>query len=159
MNVKLLTKQHLEFLSLKGGCTGSPEYIHVKMPHCWKSCVAAHFSPRNSEEHSCRVLYLRPKVCWFETHQKHCVVCLSKILYHLLSTRSTYRKIVLLWLKIVKHQHFNINSPGCALKETKSATMNIFRNFYFLFKSFVKVELSYVFKINLFNIAEDCTEK
>ena len=46
------------------------------------------------------------------------------------------------------------------LKETKSATMNIFRFFiYFLFKSFVKVELSYVFKINLFTIAEKCTEK
>ena len=35
------------------------------------------------------------------------------------------------------------------LKETKSATMNIFRIF-----SFVKVELSYVFKINLFTRAE-----
>ena len=46
------------------------------------------------------------------------------------------------------------------LKETKSATMNIFRNFfYFLFKSFVKVELSYVFTINLFTRAENCTEK
>ena len=31
------------------------------------------------------------------------------------------------------------------VKETRSATMNIFRNCYFLFKSFVKVELSYVF--------------
>ena len=45
------------------------------------------------------------------------------------------------------------------LKETKSATMNIFRFFYFLFKSFVKVELSYVFTINLFTRAENCTEK
>ena len=32
--------------------------------------------------------------------------------------------------------------------------MNIFRLFYFLFKSFVKVELSYVFTINMFTIAE-----
>ena len=40
------------------------------------------------------------------------------------------------------------------IKETKSATMNIFRIFYFLFKSFVKVELSYVFTINLFTIAK-----
>ena len=33
--------------------------------------------------------------------------------------------------------------------------MNIFREKkYFLFKSFVKVELSYVFTINLFTIAE-----
>ena len=45
------------------------------------------------------------------------------------------------------------------IKETKSATMNIFRFFYFLFKSFVKVELSSVFTINLFNIAANCTEK
>ena len=45
-------------------------------------------------------------------------------------------------------------------KETKSATMNIFRKKkYFLFKSFVKVELSYVFAINLFTIAENCMEK
>ena len=36
------------------------------------------------------------------------------------------------------------------LKETKSATMNIFRFFfYFLFKSFVKVELSYAFIIDM----------
>ena len=32
--------------------------------------------------------------------------------------------------------------------------MNIFRNFSFLFKSFVKVDISYVFTINLFTIAE-----
>ena len=36
--------------------------------------------------------------------------------------------------------------------------MNIFRNIYFLFKSFVKEELSYVFTINLFSIVENCTE-
>ena len=30
MTVKLLTKQHLELLSLKGSCTGSSESIHVK---------------------------------------------------------------------------------------------------------------------------------
>ena len=42
MNIKLLTKQHLKFLSLKGGCTGSSESTLVKMPYCWKSHVAAH---------------------------------------------------------------------------------------------------------------------
>ena len=42
MTVKLLIEHHLEFLSLKGGCRGSPVYVHVKMPHCWKSYVAAH---------------------------------------------------------------------------------------------------------------------
>ena len=44
MTVKLLAEQRLEFLSLKGGCTGSPESILVKMPHCWKPDVAAHIS-------------------------------------------------------------------------------------------------------------------
>ena len=44
-------------------------------------------------------------------------------------------------------------------KETKSATMNIFLIFYLLFKSFVKVDLSYAFTINMFTIAENCTEK
>ena len=43
MSVKLLTEHHLEFLSLKGGYTGLSESTHVKMRHCWKSHVAAHF--------------------------------------------------------------------------------------------------------------------
>ena len=42
MIVKLLTEHHLEFLSLKGGCRGSSESTHVKMPYCWKSRVLAH---------------------------------------------------------------------------------------------------------------------
>ena len=41
MIVKLLTEHHLEFLSVKAGCTGSSESIHVKIPHCWKSHVSA----------------------------------------------------------------------------------------------------------------------
>ena len=41
MTVKLLKEQHLEFLSLKGGCTGLSESTLVKMPHCWKSHVKA----------------------------------------------------------------------------------------------------------------------
>ena len=32
MSVKLLTEHHLEFLSLKGGCTSSSESTLVKMP-------------------------------------------------------------------------------------------------------------------------------
>ena len=43
MIVKLLTEYHLVFLSLKGGCRGSSESTHVKMPHCWKSHATAHF--------------------------------------------------------------------------------------------------------------------
>ena len=41
INIKLLTEHHLEFLSLKGGCTGSSESTLAKMPHCWKSHDAA----------------------------------------------------------------------------------------------------------------------
>ena len=41
MIVKLLTEHHLEFLSLKGGCTGSSESTLVKMLHFWKSHVTA----------------------------------------------------------------------------------------------------------------------
>ena len=47
MIVKLLTEHHLEFLSLKGGCRGSSESTHVKMPHCWKSHALAHLSGRS----------------------------------------------------------------------------------------------------------------
>ena len=42
MIVKLLTEHHLEFLNLKGGCTGLSEYTLVKMSNCWKSHAAAH---------------------------------------------------------------------------------------------------------------------
>ena len=42
MTFKLLTEQHLEFLSLKRGCTCSSESIPVKMPHCWISHIAAY---------------------------------------------------------------------------------------------------------------------
>ena len=47
-------------------------------------------------------------------------------------------------------------SFGCnpQIKVTNSAIMNIFRKKYFLFKSFVKIELNYAFIINLFTTAE-----
>ena len=38
-NVKLLTEHRLEFVSLKGGYTGSSESTLIRMPHC----VAAQF--------------------------------------------------------------------------------------------------------------------
>ena len=41
MILKLLTKHHLEFLSLKGGCRGSSESTLVKMSNCWKSHAVA----------------------------------------------------------------------------------------------------------------------
>ena len=42
MVVKLLPEHHLEFLSLKEGCTGSSESTLVKMSNCWKSHVTTH---------------------------------------------------------------------------------------------------------------------
>ena len=42
MIVKLLTEHHLEYLSLKGDCTGSFESKDVKTPHFWKSHATAH---------------------------------------------------------------------------------------------------------------------
>ena len=48
MIVMLLTEHHLEFLSFKGGCRGSSESTHVKMPHCWKSHALAHFVNKQS---------------------------------------------------------------------------------------------------------------
>ena len=43
MSFTLLTEHHLEFLSLKRGYTDSSESALVKMPHCWKSHVTAHY--------------------------------------------------------------------------------------------------------------------
>ena len=61
-----------------------------------------------------RVLDLRSKGCWFETHRKRCIVSFSKTLYPLLSTGSTQkvRKTSQHDWKIVewdiKHQHKQI---------------------------------------------------
>ena len=41
MIVKLLAEHRLEFLSLKGGCTGSSESTLVKISNCWKSHALA----------------------------------------------------------------------------------------------------------------------
>ena len=41
MIVKLLTEQHLEFPSLKGGCRGSSESTFVKVSNCLKSHATA----------------------------------------------------------------------------------------------------------------------
>ena len=50
MIVKLLTEHHLEFLSLKGGCTGSSDSTLVKKSNCWKSYAAAHVVPFNESQ-------------------------------------------------------------------------------------------------------------
>ena len=58
MIVKLLTKHHLELLSLKGGCRGSSQSSHVKMSNCWKSHAAAHLINSMKQERSCKTLYV-----------------------------------------------------------------------------------------------------
>ena len=62
MFVKLLTEHHLEFLSLKGGCIGSSESTHVKMPYCWKSHVTAHFAACMTK---CKLLMIRLIIAYF----------------------------------------------------------------------------------------------
>ena len=64
MSVKLLAEHHLEFLSLKGGCTVSSESTLVKIPHCWKSRVKAQtgleFRVRNE---NLIFLFLNQNIC------------------------------------------------------------------------------------------------
>ena len=60
MTVKLLTEQHLEFLSLKGGCTGLSESTLVKIPHCWKLHVAVHVSFVSRLETTCIFIAKQP---------------------------------------------------------------------------------------------------
>ena len=71
MTVKLLTEQHLEFLSLSGGCTGSSQSTFVKMLHCLKSHVMADIQSRLMKTdlqlrvHNYRdvFLFLNQKIC------------------------------------------------------------------------------------------------
>ena len=79
MTVKLLTEHHLEIFSLKGGYTGSSESTYVKMPHCWKSHVAAHFQTK-MRNLMVRNLLQNGNVDEIESpgHQDHCLSQLSK---------------------------------------------------------------------------------
>ena len=52
----------------------------------------------------------------------------------------------------------NVWGYNVRLKETRSVTMNVFR-FFFLFKSFVKIELSYDFTIDMFSAAKSSMEQ
>ena len=63
------------------------------------------------------------------------------------------------WVRKLK---FSVNGTVISkqlIKEARSVTMNIFQKKCFLFKSFVKKELSYVFTINMSSTAESCMEK
>ena len=55
MIVKLLTDYHLEFLSLKGSCTGWSESTLVKMPDSWKSHATAHIK-KNAHYKTMKIL-------------------------------------------------------------------------------------------------------
>ena len=62
MIVKLLTETPLELLSLKGGCRGSSESTHVKMPHCWKSHAPARMGFRwGKDVQHLHMLHLQPR--------------------------------------------------------------------------------------------------
>ena len=56
-------------------------------------------------------------------------------------------------------RNYDLSSRKSQLKEAKSVAMNIFRKKYFLFKSFIKIGLSYAFIINMFSTSEKCMEK
>ena len=47
MIVKLLTENHLESLSFKGGCRGLSESTLVKMSNCWQWRAAAQITVRS----------------------------------------------------------------------------------------------------------------
>ena len=63
MIVKLLTEHHLEFLSLTGGCGGSPESTLVKMSNCWKSQSTAQLSDeKNVTFHTVSTMHVFPNL-------------------------------------------------------------------------------------------------
>ena len=67
MTVKLQTEHHLVFLRLTGGCTDSSESTIVKMPHFWKSHVAAQLYYGN-----------RPTYDNFDIITSVCIQCTDK---------------------------------------------------------------------------------
>ena len=77
MIVKLLTEHHLEFLSLKGGCTGSSESTLVKMPHCWKSRVTAHMLFDFSAILFCHYMLFEPQYCKFGNFRENFIFAYS----------------------------------------------------------------------------------
>ena len=66
MIVKLLTERHLEFLSLKGGCTGSSESTLVKISNCWKSHATAQIT-FSGQKFSGRI---RVKIMYIQSYLK-----------------------------------------------------------------------------------------
>ena len=81
MTVKLLTEQHLEFLSSTGGCTGSSESTLFKMPHSRKSNVVAHIwasSRENLSSEVCEQQRRRPACAAAQSDQRLCYSLIGK---------------------------------------------------------------------------------
>ena len=82
MTVKLLTGHNLEFLRLKGGCTGSSESTLVKIPHCWKSHAAAIIG------HSDCILFYALIIHWSEKgklqEKRHNSLLLFSVIFQLI---------------------------------------------------------------------------
>ena len=89
MSVKLLTEHHLEFLSLKGGCTGSSESSNVKMSHGWKSHVVA-----NSRKHIKQIAW---RFCPYKRKT-------TEIIYRLLFVNTNQETLLLQIPKITKKE-------------------------------------------------------
>ena len=73
MSVKLLAEHHLEFLSLKGDCTGFSESTLVKISHSWKSHIVSEYDQEIPQSqtadkswHRCQGSYV--KRASFELH-------------------------------------------------------------------------------------------
>ena len=78
MALRPLTQHHLEFLSSKGGCTGSSDSTHVIMPHCWRSHVAAHMGLQARKP--CEQQRRRPACPSTQSDQRLCYPLIGK--YH-----------------------------------------------------------------------------
>ena len=82
MTVKLLTEQHLEFLSLKGGSTCSSESTLVKMLHFWKSHVMAQLSLYiylHNLGSSCVSIHFDQNFSYLQNYLFKCLVCYACI--------------------------------------------------------------------------------
>ena len=99
MSVKLLNEHHLEFLSLKGGCTGSSESIHVKMPHCRKSHATAEMThPTLAEMVMTQVLWHHQTIHTGDFHRQGYLM-----LHHLASATIQVANSVTAELQWLKH--------------------------------------------------------
>ena len=110
MNVKLPTEHHLEFFSLKGGCTGLSESTLVKMPHCWKSHALAH------------ICYFQPCSLTFHQEQE------EKIIQNL----RTFTKFVIYRGSYIS-AHVLLNLLGDLRKKDKMRGLFRKRAFYLFF--------------------------